>query len=163
MDQFGVHMHLLWIKQILWIVFILKTHFLIHFLDFITLWIGPQIPESAGAYLRKLPRLRCNPSWTAGSNLWFLRGYCAKCCGEGVRGDIGRRIRNPRPRSDPVLSEPVRKWGPRIRDLRSRFNYAKSNPNRGIGNPWLRRLTHATAPHPHDHNPTTPRIGKGSL
>jgi hypothetical protein len=29
--------------------FYIKTHFLIHFPDFITLWTGPQIPESAGA------------------------------------------------------------------------------------------------------------------
>jgi hypothetical protein len=57
MDQFEVPMHFLWIIQIIWIVFILKTHFSIHFLDFITLWTGPHFLENARAFVKEFLRL----------------------------------------------------------------------------------------------------------
>jgi hypothetical protein len=54
------------------------------------------------------PRLR--KSWRGRQVLLSksIRSLLNKCRSEEVWGDIGRRIRNPRPRSDPALSEPVR-------------------------------------------------------
>jgi hypothetical protein len=157
MVKFGVHMNFLWIIEVLAIIFLLKIHFPNYLFNFKLHWIGPQIPESTGAYLRKLPRLRCNPSWTAGSNPWFPRGYCEKCCGEGVRGDIGRQIRNPRPRSDPSLSEPVRHPSRQILHLRLGFYGGQNIADRPIviqGPPQIRATLHPRLnPHRTTANP----------
>jgi hypothetical protein len=48
MDQFGVHMKFLQIKQVSTIKYILKIYFSINFSDFLILWTRPQIPESTG-------------------------------------------------------------------------------------------------------------------
>jgi hypothetical protein len=88
MDQFGVHMHFLWIIQILWIVFILETHFLIHFLDFITLWIGPQFQKTAGALAQMQPRHRKPTRWTTGSIINNYRGSLVKWPSRRSTGQI---------------------------------------------------------------------------
>jgi hypothetical protein len=49
MGQFGVHMHSLWITQILGLFLHIKIYFLIYFISFPTVWTRPQIMESAGA------------------------------------------------------------------------------------------------------------------
>jgi hypothetical protein len=49
MDQFGIHMHFLWIKQVLGIIFVLKIHLLIHLYILNGLWIGRQFLENSGA------------------------------------------------------------------------------------------------------------------
>jgi hypothetical protein len=65
MDQFRAQMNLIWIIQVSRIIFVLKTHFYIVFLNFIDLWIGRQILESAGALAQMLLWLRETPEWTA--------------------------------------------------------------------------------------------------
>jgi hypothetical protein len=49
MDQFGVHMHFLQIKQVLTFIYTLKIYFYFIFSGFSVLWTGPQIQRSAGA------------------------------------------------------------------------------------------------------------------
>jgi hypothetical protein len=49
MDQFGLHMNFLWFIQVIEIIFILKTHFLIYFPDFPSPWTAHQISEGSGA------------------------------------------------------------------------------------------------------------------
>ena len=49
MGQFGVHMHFLWITQVLGLFLHIKIYFLIYFISFPTVWTRPQIMESAGA------------------------------------------------------------------------------------------------------------------
>jgi hypothetical protein len=58
MDQFGVNMHFLEIKQILAIYFTLKIDFQFNFPDLHVSWTVPQIPEKTGAKLQKFQRLR---------------------------------------------------------------------------------------------------------
>jgi hypothetical protein len=41
MDQFGVHMNFLQIKQVSAVKYILNIYFSINFSDFLILWIGP--------------------------------------------------------------------------------------------------------------------------
>jgi hypothetical protein len=60
MDQFGVHMNFLQIKQVLVIIFVFKIHFWIIFSGFIIPWSGPQIPESAGALAQLKPKTQSN-------------------------------------------------------------------------------------------------------
>jgi hypothetical protein len=48
MGQFGVHMHFLWITQVLGLFLLIKIYFLIYFISFPTVWTRPQIPERAG-------------------------------------------------------------------------------------------------------------------
>jgi type IV secretory pathway VirB6-like protein len=48
MDQFGLNINFLWIKQVLGIVFVLKIYFLNDFYRSITVWTVPQFPESTG-------------------------------------------------------------------------------------------------------------------
>jgi hypothetical protein len=60
---------------------------------------------------------------------------------EGVRGDIGRRIRNPRPRSEPGLSEPVSSGGRPIRDLRIGFKIPEVALNASDPHPTVRIIT----------------------
>jgi hypothetical protein len=43
MDQFGVHMNFLQIKQVYAIKYVLKIYFSINFSDFLILWTGPRI------------------------------------------------------------------------------------------------------------------------
>ena len=49
MDQFGLKMDFLWIKQVLGLFLHIKIYFLIYFISFLTVWTRPQIMESAGA------------------------------------------------------------------------------------------------------------------
>jgi hypothetical protein len=100
MGQFGVYMHFLWIIQILWIVFILKTHFLIHFLDFITLWTGPQMLKTAGATVQHSVD---SELILCGWRVDFIkpRGLNANTSREGVCADLGRWIAHQRSRLDP--------------------------------------------------------------
>jgi hypothetical protein len=49
MDQFGVHMNFLQIKQVSAIKYILKIYFSINFSNFLILWTGRQILERQGA------------------------------------------------------------------------------------------------------------------
>jgi hypothetical protein len=57
MDQFGVHMNFLQIKQVSVINLILKIYFEFNFPSFPALWTGPQIMESAGATVQIFLRL----------------------------------------------------------------------------------------------------------
>jgi hypothetical protein len=68
MDQFGLRMDFLLFIQVIGIVSILKTYFLIHFPDFITLWTWPQYLENAGVLTQKKPRHRGSDEGTVG---WF--------------------------------------------------------------------------------------------
>ena len=52
MGQFGVHMHFLWITQVLGLFLHIKIYFLIYFISFPTVWTRPQIMESAGASMQ---------------------------------------------------------------------------------------------------------------
>jgi hypothetical protein len=58
MDQFGLIMNFLRIKQILTITFKLKIDFYSLFLDFSIYWTGPQFSEMPGATSQKFPRHR---------------------------------------------------------------------------------------------------------
>ena len=69
MDQFGVHMDSLQIKQVSVINLILKIYFYISFSGFSDLGTGPQIPESAGACVQEFLRLSALFLWTVGSIL----------------------------------------------------------------------------------------------
>jgi hypothetical protein len=66
MDQFGVHMDFLQIKQVLTFIYALKIDFCDYFPIFPTLWIGPQISRCAGANVKEFPRLIALLLWTAG-------------------------------------------------------------------------------------------------
>jgi hypothetical protein len=66
MDQFGVHMNFLRIKQVSAINLIPKIYFLILFPWFSNLWTGPQILRSVGAMVQIFLRLRESLAWTAG-------------------------------------------------------------------------------------------------
>jgi hypothetical protein len=48
MDQFGVHMNFLQIKQVLTFIYTLKINFCDYFPISISLWIGRQIVKSTG-------------------------------------------------------------------------------------------------------------------
>jgi hypothetical protein len=49
MDQIGVLMHFLQIKQVLTFIYTLEIYFYFIFSGFSVLWTGPQIQRSAGA------------------------------------------------------------------------------------------------------------------
>jgi hypothetical protein len=66
MDQFGVHMHFLWIKQILAFIYASKINFYLFLMDFLIFWTGRQLQESAGANAKEFPRLIALFLWTAG-------------------------------------------------------------------------------------------------
>ena len=53
MDQIGVHMDFLQIKQVSGIKYALKIYFPINFSDFLILWTAPQIQRSAGAVMQE--------------------------------------------------------------------------------------------------------------
>jgi hypothetical protein len=91
MDQFGVRMHFLWIIQILWIVFTLKTHFLYLFPDFNILWTGPQLQKCAGASTGNVLRLRLTLPRTVGC-LCNSAGFSVKRATEGVQCIMGHWI-----------------------------------------------------------------------
>jgi hypothetical protein len=61
MGQFGVHMHFLWITQVLGLFLLIKIYFLIYFISFPTVWTTPQFPESAGTNVKEFPRLIAMP------------------------------------------------------------------------------------------------------
>jgi hypothetical protein len=58
MDQFGVHMNFLQIKQVLTFIYTLKINFCDYFPIFSVLWIGRQILENTGVLVQIVPRLR---------------------------------------------------------------------------------------------------------
>jgi hypothetical protein len=66
MDQFGVHMHFLQIKQVLTFIYTLKIYFYFILSDFRVLWTGAQIQRSTGATVQIFLRLRESLAWTSG-------------------------------------------------------------------------------------------------
>jgi uncharacterized membrane protein len=58
MGQFGVHMHFLWITQVLGLFLHIKIYFLIYFISFPTVWTRRQLQESAGVLAQKILRHR---------------------------------------------------------------------------------------------------------
>jgi hypothetical protein len=68
------------------IVFILKTHFLIHFPDFITLWTGPQIQRSTGATVQIILRLRESLNRRRVGFLILEGLFCKTCDRRGIFG-----------------------------------------------------------------------------
>jgi hypothetical protein len=67
MDQFGVYMNFLQIKQVSAIKYVLKIYFSINFSDFLILWTGPRFLQRLGALAQMHPRHRKPTRWTAGS------------------------------------------------------------------------------------------------
>jgi hypothetical protein len=61
MDQFGLKMDFLWIKQVLGLFLHIKIYFLNYFISFLTVWTRPQFPESAGTNVKEFPRLIAMP------------------------------------------------------------------------------------------------------
>ena len=58
MDQFGVHMDFLQIKQVLIFIYALRINFCMYLPILYVLWTGPRIPESAGVITEEFLRLR---------------------------------------------------------------------------------------------------------
>jgi len=58
MDQFGLKMDFLWIKQVLGLFLHIKIYFLIYFISFPTVWTRRQLQESAGVLAQKILRHR---------------------------------------------------------------------------------------------------------
>jgi hypothetical protein len=101
-------MNFLWIIEVLAIIFLLKILFPIYLLNFKQLWIGPQLPKSAGASAKLNLRLREQGPWTAGWFLDFLGFLLQNAQAEGVSGFQDRPIRSGWPGLDPSHREPVR-------------------------------------------------------
>jgi hypothetical protein len=66
MDQFGLNMHFLGIKQVLTIIFTLKIIFYLLFLGFLVSWTGRIITREYRGLLVSIPRLNQQSQWTAG-------------------------------------------------------------------------------------------------
>jgi hypothetical protein len=107
MGQFGVHMHFLWITQVLGLFLHIKIYFLIYFISFPTVWTRRQLQESAGVLAQKILRHRPQPSWTAGCFGENRGAHVQKGLGEGVQGDISRKIQNRGLGLDLAPNEPV--------------------------------------------------------
>jgi hypothetical protein len=58
MDQFGLNMNFLEIKQVLAIIFTLKINFYIHLVNFPVLWTARQLPKRTGSLAQNIQRLR---------------------------------------------------------------------------------------------------------
>jgi hypothetical protein len=66
MDQFGVHMHFLQIKQVLTFIYALKTNFCFIFYGFTVVWTGHNNTGKSRDDLAKIPRHGRNPQRTSG-------------------------------------------------------------------------------------------------
>jgi hypothetical protein len=77
MDQFGIHMHFLWITQVLGLFLLIKIYFLIYFISFPTVWTRPQIMESAGATVQHSQDSE-NPRHGRRVDSYFSRGLLSK-------------------------------------------------------------------------------------
>jgi hypothetical protein len=77
MGQFGVHMHFLWITQVLGLFLLIKIYFLIYFISFPTVWTRPQIMESAGATVQHSQDSE-NPRHGRRVESYFSRGLLSK-------------------------------------------------------------------------------------
>jgi hypothetical protein len=66
MDQFGVHMDFLQIKQVFVIKYVLKIYFSISFSDILILWTRPRMLRRPGAISQDVLRLSYGQTGTAG-------------------------------------------------------------------------------------------------
>jgi hypothetical protein len=66
MDQIGLNMNFLGIKQVLVIIFTLKIYFYFNFLDFLFPRTARKILEKGRGPCVTAPRLRLQPNWTVG-------------------------------------------------------------------------------------------------
>ena len=73
MDQIGIHMDFLQIKQVSGIKYALKIYFPINFSDFSVHWTRRLFLESIGILAQKFHRLRERPGWTTGRIVNNLR------------------------------------------------------------------------------------------
>jgi hypothetical protein len=119
MDQFGVHMYFLWIKQILAFIYALKINFYLLLMDFLTSWTRRQLQESAGVLAQKILRHRLARE---GLRVWISKsaGVILKECQAGwVWVGFSRPIGHERLRLERASHEPVSISTHGIRDLRS--------------------------------------------
>jgi hypothetical protein len=77
MDQFGLEMDFLGIKQVQMIIFTLKVHFHNHLSNLCVLWTGRIIIRKCRGLSVNLPKTQNATTWTAGSNSQFARGSFA--------------------------------------------------------------------------------------
>jgi hypothetical protein len=66
MNQFGLNMNFIWIKQILAIIFILKIDFQFNFSDLQTPWIGRMKTRECRVSGVKGPKTQANPYMDVG-------------------------------------------------------------------------------------------------
>jgi hypothetical protein len=90
MDQFGVHMHFLWIKQVLVIIFSLKSIFLMNLFDFLIIWTERTITRKSRGPGAINPQTQSQSLRTAGL-FYQNRGSPMKLC---IRE---RAMKHPRP------------------------------------------------------------------
>jgi hypothetical protein len=90
MDQFGLYMNFLQIKQVSSNYLYIKIYFYFIFSGFRVFWTGPQLPEKAGGSGARFPRLSLIPNWTAGSFVLNQGTHMLNRHNEGVSADVGR-------------------------------------------------------------------------
>jgi hypothetical protein len=138
MDQFGVHMNFLQIKQVSAINLIPKIYFLILFPWFSNLWTGPHFLKSTGACSQKPHRHREPRGEDCGLIPQKYRGAYASWPREEVGTVSGRWISLRGSRSDGALSEPVINRNRWIQSQRPRSNHASAHSTPRMGDPRSR-------------------------
>jgi hypothetical protein len=88
MDQFGITMDFLCIKQVLAFIFTLKIHFLFTFLDFLISWTGRKIKPKSRGHCATNPKTQSDWRQDCGLISYFPEDSCVKWSSEG---GIGRR------------------------------------------------------------------------
>jgi hypothetical protein len=94
MDQFGLNMNFLGIKQVLGLFLCLEIHFLNYFSDLISIWIARKIKQKPKGLCARTTRLSAQSLWTAGCFLNLLGSLEQNSLAESVQADLDRPILN---------------------------------------------------------------------